>query len=291
MSRKTPPGLPPLGAHVSIAGGLPLAPARAREIGATAMQIFTKGPQRWAERCISGEEAARFRRARAEAGVGVAGSHDSYLINLATSDPELLAKSVRAFRAEMDRCDRLGLDFLVTHPGNATAGNREAGLRQNAELIAEALDERPGVVRVLIETTAGAGSALGCRFEEIAAMIDRVPAEHRARLGVCLDTAHVFAAGYDLRGDYEGVLETFDEVLGLDTLGLIHCNDSLGTLGSRRDRHADIGAGELGVVPFRALMSDPRLREVPRVIETPKGGDPIAADRRNLQTLRRLAGA
>lgn len=255
------------------------------------MQIFTKGPQRWAERCISGEEAARFRRARAEAGVGVAGSHDSYLINLATSDPELLAKSIRAFRAEMDRCDRLGLDFLVTHPGNATAGNREAGLRQNAELIAEALDERPGVVRVLIETTAGAGSALGYRFEEIAAMIDRVPAEHRARLGVCLDTAHVFAAGYDLRGDYEGVLETFDEVLGLDTLGLIHCNDSLGTLGSRRDRHADIGAGELGAAPFRALMSDPRLREVPRVIETPKGGDPIAADRRNLQTLRRLAGA
>ena len=169
------------------------------------MQIFTKGPQRWAERCISDEEAARFRRARAEAGVGVAGSHDSYLINLATSDPELLAKSVRAFRAEMDRCDRLGLDFLVTHPGNATAGNREAGLRQNAELIAEALDERPGVVRVLIETTAGAGSALGYRFEEIAAMIDRVPPEHRGRLGVCLDTAHVFAAGYDLRGDYEGV--------------------------------------------------------------------------------------
>ncbi len=255
------------------------------------MQIFTKGPQRWAERRISGEEASRFRRARAEAGVGIAGAHDSYLINLATSDPELLAKSIRAFRAEMDRCDRLGLDFLVTHPGNATAGSREAGLRQNAELIAEALDERPGDVRVLIETTAGAGSALGCRFEEIAAMIDRVPAEHRARLGVCLDTAHVFAAGYDLRGDYEGVFETFDDVLGLETLGLIHCNDSLGTLGSRRDRHADIGAGELGAAPFRALMSDPRLREVPRVIETPKGGDPIAADRRNLQTLRRLARA
>jgi len=255
------------------------------------MQIFTKGPQRWAERSIPGEEAARFRRARAEAGVGVAGSHDSYLINLATSDPELLAKSIRAFRAEMERCDRLGLDFLVTHPGNATAGNREAALRQNAELIAEALDERPGAVRVLIETTAGAGSALGCRFEEIAAMIERVPMEHRARLGVCLDTAHVFAAGYDLRGDYEGVLETFDEVLGLETLGLIHCNDSLGTLGSRRDRHADIGAGELGTAPFRALMGDPRLREIPRVIETPKGGDPIAADRRNLRTLRRLARA
>ncbi len=220
----------------------------------------------------------------------MAASHDSYLINLATPDRLLRDKSVRAFRAELERCELLGLEFLVTHPGNATAGSRDSALRQNAELIGQVVWDVPGRTRVLLETTAGTGSSLGCRFEEIAALIDGQPAEVRARLGVCFDTAHVFAAGYDLRGDYDAVVERFDEVIGLGRLELIHCNDSLGALGSRRDRHADIGAGELGEGAFRHLMQDPRLRSVPRVLETPKGEDPVAADRRNLATLRRLAG-
>ncbi len=240
---------------------------------------------------MTADVVLEFGRARREAGIVVAASHDSYLINLATPDRLLRDKSVRAFRAELERCERLGLEFLVTHPGNATAGNRETALRQNAELIGQVLQDVPGRTRVLIETTAGSGSSLGCRFEEIAALIDGQPPEVRERLGVCFDTAHVFAAGYDLRGDYDAVVESFDEVIGLGRLELIHCNDSLGALGSRRDRHADIGDGELGEGVFRDLMQDPRLRTVPRVLETPKGGDPIGADRRNLATLRRLAGS
>lgn len=183
----------------------------------------------------------------------------------------------------------MGLDFLVTHPGNATGGNRRAALRQNAELIGQVLETVPGSTRVLVETTAGTGSSLGFRFEEIAALIDDQPPEVRERLGVCFDTAHVFAAGYDLRGEYDAVIERFAEVIGLGRLQLIHCNDSLGGLGSRRDRHADIGAGELGEGVFRDLMQDPRLHAVPRVLETPKGEDAEAADRGNLATLRRLA--
>ncbi len=189
------------------------------------------------------------------------------------------------------RCEKLGLDFLVTHPGHATGRERQAALQQNAELIGRTLRAVPGAVQVLIETTAGGGSALGFRFEEVAALIDGLPKEVRGRAGVCLDTAHVFAAGYDLRGDYGAVMSEFDRIIGLDRLGLIHCNDSVSGLGSRRDRHANIGEGELGEEAFAALMSDSRLRDVPRVLETPKGNDAVAADRRNLATLRRLAGA
>lgn len=280
-----------MGAHVSSAGGVELAPGRAAEIGASALQLFTKPPQRWAESEITDEVADEFRRERSAAAIHVAASHDSYLINLATADGRLRERSARAFRAELERCERLGLDFLVTHPGHATGGDREAALRQNTELIGQTLQASPGAVRVLIETTAGGGSALGFRFEEIAALIDGLPKDVRGRAGVCLDTAHVFAAGYDLRGDYSGVMNEFDRLIGLDRLRLIHCNDSVGELGSRRDRHADIGDGELGEATFRALMSDVRLQNVPRVLETPKGEDAVVADRRNLATLRRLAGS
>ncbi|MEJ2334202.1 MAG: deoxyribonuclease IV [Gemmatimonadales bacterium] len=282
---------PPIGAHVSTAGGIQLAPSRAGRLGADALQLFTKSPQQWAERVLTADVVLAFVHARREAGIVVAASHDSYLINLATPDRTLRDKSVRAFRAELERCEQLGLEFLVTHPGNATSGSRESALRQNAELIGQVVEQVPGRTRVLLETTAGSGSSLGCRFEEIALMIDGQPPEVRERLGVCLDTAHVFAAGYDLRGDYDAVVKSFDAVVGLDRLALIHCNDSLGALGSRRDRHTDIGAGQLGEGVFRDLMRDPRLGSVPRVLETPKGEDPIAADRRNLATLRRLAGS
>ena len=265
------------------------APGRAAEIGATALQLFTKPPQRWAETEIGDEAAARFRRERAAASIEVAAAHDSYLINLATAEKRLLERSTRAFRAELKRCEKLGLDFLVTHPGHATHGDREAALRQNSAMIGQTLQAVPGDVRVLIETTAGGGSALGFRFEEISALIEALPREVRGRAGVCLDTAHVFAAGYDLRREYEAVMAEFDRVIGLERLHLIHCNDSVGELGSRRDRHAAIGEGALGEEAFAALMSDPRLKGVPRVLETPKGRDAVLADRRNLAILRRLA--
>lgn len=298
---------PALGAHVSTAGGLDRAPCRAAEIDATALQIFTKQPQRWAERTVTAEDAAAFRAAMAGTEVRAAAAHDSYLINLASHLPELHARSLAAFRAEARRAVALGLDFLVTHPGNATGGpgDRPAALRRNAAAIAEVLDglEEPArsearaargeraapATTVLLETTAGSGSALGHRFEELAELLEAIPPSARDRVGICLDTAHVHAAGYDLRADYEGVLEAFDDVLGLDRLRLLHLNDSKAPLGSRVDRHANIGEGTLGEAPFAALMRDPRLRSVPRVIETPKGDDPPAADRRNLALLRRLA--
>lgn len=216
-------------------------------------------------------------------------AHDSYLINLASPDETLHRRSVAAFRAELERCQGLGLDALVTHPGHAMGDDPEAALRRNAAALSDALRACPGETRVLLETTAGSGTALGSTFEELARLLELVPSSLRARIGVCLDTAHVFAAGYDLRLDYERVVERFHAVLGLDRLGLLHLNDSSTTLGSRVDRHADIGRGELGERPFAALMRDPRLASVPRVLETPKGDDPPAADLRNLEKLRRLA--
>ena len=284
------PELPPPGAHVSVAGGLARGVERGREIEATALQVFTKQPQRWAEPDLTDEDVAAFRSALEDSQVRAVASHDSYLINLATEKVDLLRKSEAAFRAELARCVRLGIDYLVTHPGNATGGDRAAALERNARALAEALAAHPGPTRVLLETTAGSGTALGFRFEELAALRRALPPEGGERVGVCLDTAHVFAAGYDLRGSYEDVMEELDRTVGLERLELIHVNDSRAPLGSRVDRHAHIGEGELGEEGFRALMRDPRLREVPRVLETPKGDDATAADRRNLAVLRRLAG-
>ncbi len=281
--------VPPLGAHVSVAGGLERAVERGVEIGADALQLFTGQPQRWAQRELVDEEVRRFREALAASPIDIVSSHDSYLINLATERPELLEKSRAAFDAELDRCQRLGIDYLVTHPGNATGGDRDAALRQNAAEIGAALAGRPGATMVLVETTAGSGTALGWRFEEMAALLDAVPAPQGARVGVCMDTAHVFAAGYDLRSDYERVMRSFDDAVGLERLKLFHVNDSRAPLGSRVDRHAHIGEGELGEEGFAGLMRDGRLVDVPRILETPKDDDATASDRRNLAILRRLA--
>lgn len=282
--------LPPLGAHVSIAGGLHRAVERAAEIDATALQLFTGQPQRWAEPELDEEDVRRFREALDASPIQVTAAHDSYLINLASHRDDLLRKSRAAFGAELGRCVRLGLDHVVTHPGNATGGDREAALRQNAEALGEAVAEHPGATTVLVETTAGSGTALGWRFEELAALVDAVPSAVRDRVGVCLDTAHVFAAGYDLRDDYDAVIEAFDRIVGLGRLGLLHVNDSRAELGSRVDRHAHLGEGTIGERGFANLMRDERLARVPRVLETPKEDDPVASDRRNLDLLRRVAG-
>ncbi|MFQ5890395.1 MAG: deoxyribonuclease IV [Gemmatimonadota bacterium] len=278
-----------LGAHVSTAGGVWRAPARADEIGARAMQIFTRQPQRWSHAPLTDEEVTSFRDALATSGVRLVASHDSYLINLATHDTRLFRKSAAAFRAELERCVRLGVHLLVTHPGFATAGDRPSALRRNAAAVAEALADVPGATAVLFETTAGSGTALGCRFEEIAALLDAVPEAERRRIGVCLDTCHVYAAGYDLREECEAVIDEFDSVVGLGRLRLLHLNDSVGALGSRRDRHAHIGHGMLGERAFAAMLRNRRIRSVPGVLETPKNGDAVMADRRNLAALRRLA--
>ncbi|MCE2532233.1 MAG: deoxyribonuclease IV [Acidimicrobiia bacterium] len=280
-----------LGAHVSVAGGVQNAPGRAAEIGAANFQLFTKQPNRWAEPKIDDETAAAFKAARAEHGIAVAGAHDSYLINLSTPDRRLWRMSQRSFQGELERCARLGLEFLVTHPGNATDGDIEEGLTRNARGVTESLEAVEGPTRVLLELTAGAGTTVGASFENLRAILDRIPESQRDRVGVCLDTCHAYSAGYDLVGDYDGVWEAFDGILGLELLGLIHMNDSKHPFDSRKDRHEEIGAGSLGEGPFRRIMTDAQLHHVPKILETPKRDDGAAADVRNLARLRSYRSA
>lgn len=249
------------------------------------MQIFTKQANRWAERECDAVECSTFREAMSLTDVVATCSHDSYLINLASPDDTLRARSLVSFQAELRRCHALGLDFLVSHPGNYM-DERESGLARNAESITRALDAEPGDTILLLEATAGAGTVLGATFEELAWLIDAIPEPNRSRVGVCLDTAHIFAAGYDLIHDYDGVLNRFDDTVGLDRLGMMHLNDSKVPFGSRRDRHELIGEGAIGEEPFRRIMNDPRLAKVPKVLETPKLNDPEATDRRMLALLR-----
>jgi deoxyribonuclease IV len=275
-----------LGAHVSTAGRIPNATVRAAEIEATAIQIFTKMPSRWAEKPVDPQEAVDFRRGCEEAGILFVCAHDSYLINLATADEVLRERSYASFKSEMERSRDLGLQAIVTHPGNATDGNKERGLIQNAELIQKALEEVEYGPMVLLETTAGAGQVLGSTFEELAAIRETISSSVRERVGICVDTCHVFSAGYDIRDQYDSVMEEFDRVIGLQHIRVFHMNDSQKPFASKKDRHAEIGEGSLGEEPFRRIMTDPRFADVPRILETPKGDDHTAADRRNLARLR-----
>lgn len=276
-----------LGAHVSIAGSLALAPARARAIGATAIQLFTQSPNQWRERALAEGEAQRFRETCKSNGILAVVAHDSYLINLASPDPDLRQRSIRALQRELKRGNRLGIPFVVSHPGNFH-DNPEAGLARNAAAYQTCLEAVEGV-GILIETTAGSGTALGWRFEELAALRHLIAEPWRGRVGFCVDTCHIYAAGYDLVGDFEGVWEEWDRVVGLQHLRCLHLNDSRYPLGSRRDRHAWIGEGTLGPEPFRRIMRDPRFEAVVKIIETPKGDDPIRHDRRMLRRLRGYA--
>ena len=274
-----------LGAHVSSAGGTPNAPGRAKAIGATAMQMFSKMANRWAERMCEDEECRAFAAALTATDVRATAAHDSYLINLASPDPVLRARSLASFESELRRCEALGLEYLVSHPGNFM-DDRASGIARNAEAIGIALERVPGRVVVLMEMTAGSGTAIGSSFEEMASLLDSVPAPHRDRVAVCVDTAHVFAAGYDLVHDYEGVWARFADTLGMHRLRLMHLNDSKTPLGSRRDRHELIAEGALGERAFRQIMTDERLVQVPKVIETPKLDDAETTDRRMLERLR-----
>jgi deoxyribonuclease-4 len=281
--------LGPLGAHVSVAGGTPNAATRAKEIGATALQIFTKQANRWAERVCADDECVAFRAALAETEVRATSAHDSYLINLASPNAELRARSLEAFVGELRRADALGLDYLVSHPGNYMEGDRASGLSRNIESIVAALEQAPGRVMLLMETTAGSGTALGSTFEEVAAFVAGVPEPCRARMGVCVDTAHIFAAGYDLINDYDGVWARFADIVGFERLRMMHLNDSKVPYNSHRDRHELIGEGQIGEAPFRRIMTDPKLTPIAKVIETPKLDDAAATDRRMLERLRSYA--
>ena len=196
--------------------------------------------------------------------------------------------SQRSFEAELARCALLELDLLVTHPGNATDKDAQAGLERNARGVTESLEAVDGRTKVLLELTAGSGTSVGATFENLQSIIEMIPSEQRHRVGICFDTCHAFSAGYDLVDDYEGVWAAFDDVIGLDRLGLIHMNDSQHAFDSRKDRHEAIGEGSLGLEPFRRIVLDDRLTSVPKILETPKGDDGENADIRNLTLLRTL---
>jgi len=280
-----------LGAHVSNAGGVQNAPGRAALIDAAVFQLFTKMASRWAEPIITDEAGDAFKQGCLEHGIWFTAAHDSYLINLATADQVLFERSYQSFVGELRRSMLLDLTAVVTHPGNATDGNIQRGLRRNAEAVQRALEEVPGKTMVLFETTAGSGNALGAKFEQLAELIDLVDSSHRERIGVCVDTCHVWAAGYDLRDAYDDVMRQLDDAVGLQRVRLFHLNDSIGGLHSRRDRHAHIGEGLLGRDPFARLLNDARFAKIPKLIETPKDDDVVAADRRNLGVLRAMRRA
>ncbi|HEX6089650.1 MAG TPA: deoxyribonuclease IV [Gemmatimonadales bacterium] len=277
-----------LGAHVSTQGGVQSAPGRGVTIGATAVQIFTKTPNQWRDPVITPEGRDAFRTGWAASGIRTIVVHDSYLINLASPDSALSSRSVESFIAELERTTYLGISAIVSHPGNYI-DDRERGLDRNAAALAHCLRSVPGEVKVLLEATAGTGTALGSRFEELAGLRDRIPADLRHRIGFCADTCHLYAAGYDLVGGFDAVWEEWDRVIGLEHLACLHLNDSKTPFASRRDRHELIGEGSLGAEPFRRIMQDPRFAGIPKLIETPKGDDLVTNDRRMLRRLRRYA--
>jgi deoxyribonuclease IV len=274
-----------LGAHVSIAGGTGQAPFRARATGSTAMQIFTKMASRWAERACEDQECVDFRAAIAQTHVRETMAHDSYLINLASPVPALRRQSIEAFVGELQRCEALGLTYLVSHPGNFV-DDRASGVRRNADAITEALERAPGRTILCMETTAGSGTAIGASFEELSELFEMIPGPYRARLGVCADTCHLYSAGYDLAEDFDGVWSRFADIVGMERLRVLHLNDSKTPFGSRRDRHELIAEGSLGEGPFRRIMTDPRFGTVPKVLETPKLNDATETDTRMIRRLR-----
>ena len=334
-----------LGAHVSAEGGVQNCPSRATAIGAKCIQLFTKQAQRWTEPTLDRDVITQFVSERGLHDLDFVGAHDSYLINLSSPNPNSWEKSKRSFQAELERSTSLKLDFVVTHPGNATGitaknpenkerlqglkdvnskldeiqkeidstsddlarlqlkkekelkdlrrrellefgDDLEKGIELNALGITSALEAVPEGTQVLLELTAGSGTSVGGTFKHLAGIRDLIPSELRGRVGFCFDTCHGYSAGYDLVDDYDGVWKQFDTILGIENLGLIHMNDSQHPYLSHKDRHQNIGDGFLGREPFKNIMTDSRLRGVPKILETPKGDDPVISDKLNLNLLR-----
>jgi deoxyribonuclease-4 len=277
-----------LGAHESIAGGVEKALERGQEVGCDTLQIFVKTPNRWASKPLEEESILAFKEAVTETGIWPVFAHSLYLINLATPDDAMWQKSLDALADDLQRCELLGLPGLVIHPGSHLGSGEEAGLARIASGLDVVHARLPGYeVQVWLETTAGQGDHLGYSFDQLRAMIDGV--REPGRLGVCFDTAHTFAAGYELRTreGFEATWEAFGTALGLERLKAIHLNDSKKELGSRVDRHEHIGQGLLGLEPFRFLLNDTRFQGIPMTLETDKGPD-LAEDRENLRLLRSL---
>lgn len=261
-----------IGAHTSASGGSYHALYEGKEIGATTIQLFTSNQKQWHGRKIDFEEIDLWKKAREETGIEKIMSHDSYLINLGSPDATLLQKSKTAFRAEIERCHLLDISYLNFHPGTATQGSPEECLDTIAESLLEMEDLiHQGKTKIILETTAGQGKSVGHTFEQIAYILKKV--HRKIPLGVCIDTCHIFAAGYDIRTEegWNHVLKQFDDTIGLEHLSAFHLNDSQKELGSRVDRHASLGEGKIGMDCFRFLMQSPKTKHLPKYLETPEG--------------------
>ncbi|HLO24523.1 MAG TPA: deoxyribonuclease IV [Geobacteraceae bacterium] len=277
-----------LGAHMSISGGIHLAPERGIKAGCGVIQIFTQNANQWRGKAISDSDAALFREKLQASGLHEVVSHDIYLINLGAPPGEVRDKSLAGFREEMTRCARLGIGKIVMHPGAHTGDGEETGLKRIAEAFDQLFTTVPEYTgKVLLETTAGQGSNVGYRFEHLQTIIDG--SSFPDRFAVCLDTCHIYAAGYDITTEegYRRTFDEFDRVIGLEKLQAFHINDSKKGLDCRVDRHEHIGQGAMGLAPFRFLMNDPRFVKIPKFLETPKGDDD-EMDAVNLKVLRDL---
>jgi len=279
--------MPILGAHESVAGGLHLAFDRITEAGGEALQIFTRNQRQWNPSPVTEEEQKLFADAWQECTNMPVASHASYLVNLASGKPDLIKKSITAFADELKRCELLNIPLVVMHPGSHGGDGVETGISRfikNLDLAFELADNQ---VKVLLETTAGQGTGLGSRFEELGAIIKG--SKHEDKLGVCVDTCHIFAAGYDIRSkaSYQKTMAEFDKFVGIERIEFFHLNDSKKMLECKVDRHEHIGKGEIGLEGFRNLLNDPRFAGHPMTLETPKGKD-LQEDRDNLATLRNL---
>jgi deoxyribonuclease-4 len=282
--------MPLLGSHLSIAGGYYKAVEAAAALQMDCVQIFTKNNNQWKGKFLSAEDVTLFRDAVERTGIRMPCGHDSYLINLASPTESLWQQSLEAFVIEIERADALGLAGLVIHPGSRVDSTEEEGLTRIVLAINEALRRTPrATVQIWLETTAGQGSSLGHRFEHLRTILDGV--HERQRLGVCVDSCHVFAAGYPLSaaGEYQKTMAHFDTVVGIDWIRAFHLNDSKRELGSRVDRHEHIGQGHLGREAFRNILNDPRFAALPMYLETRKGiVDGRSLDAMNLAVLRQL---
>jgi deoxyribonuclease-4 len=275
-----------LGAHMSISGGIEKAVVRGQEVGCEAMQIFTKNSNQWKAKPLTAQEVTAFRDASQAAGIGPVIAHSAYLINLAAPDETLYEKSIQASLDELQRCEALGISYLVIHPGAHMGAGEEQGLERIAAAIDRIHREIPTLqAAIALEVTAGQGTALAYKFEHFAALLEQV--DEADRLGFCLDTCHLLAAGYDFRTrqGYDAMMDAWEELVGIERIRVIHLNDSKKDLGSRVDRHEHIGQGYIGTKGFEFLLNDRRLAASPMVLETPKDDN---ADVRNLATLRSL---
>ncbi len=280
---------PLIGAHMSIAGGVFNAIAHGVEMGCATIQLFTKSNNQWKAKILTDEEVEKYFEDRKKAKINPVVAHTSYLINIASPKKDIYKKSLASLIEEIERCDLLDIDDLVLHPGSYLDTNEEIGIKKIVDTLNGIFEKtHKSKTRIALETTAGQGTNLGYRFEQLAEMIEGI--ENKKRVSVCMDTCHIFAAGYDIRDkkSYEKTMKQFDDIIGLSYLKAMHLNDSRMEFGKKRDRHAHLGEGFIGADAFKFIMQDKRLKNVPKLLETPKERDGVKMDKVNLDLLRKF---